>query len=155
MNWISDRSSCLRGDRRPSLFYKNLLLRCSTSPCYKYSSRRAKEKLHQPPVKTVMKETMGLFGLLFWCSLLFLAFYAAEGRLDCKIELGSCWNPETAPPANGRKVHGAWKVELKQGCRRPPDVELAAELPEPELMRVPSGPDPLHHNGSPKKPQTP
>uniref|UniRef100_A0A804JPR5 Uncharacterized protein n=2 Tax=Musaceae TaxID=4637 RepID=A0A804JPR5_MUSAM len=22
-------------------------------------------------------------------------------------------------------------------------------------MRVPSGPDPLHHNGSPKKPQTP
>ncbi|KAK1300663.1 Protein FLORAL ORGAN NUMBER2 [Acorus calamus] len=24
-----------------------------------------------------------------------------------------------------------------------------------DLRRVPSGPDPLHHNGSPKKPQTP
>ncbi|URE10676.1 hypothetical protein MUK42_35071 [Musa troglodytarum] len=103
-----------------------------------------------------MKEIMDLFGLLFCCSLLFLVFFAAEGRLGCQIELGSCWNPETAPPENGRtQVHEAWKEELKQGYRRPPEIGLAAELPEPELIRVPSGPDPLHHNGSPTKPRTP
>ncbi|RWW09455.1 hypothetical protein BHE74_00022560 [Ensete ventricosum] len=91
---------------------------------------------------------MDLFRLVIWCSLLLLAFFlGAEGR-----RLGSSPRLFTPSPS----VHGAKEEVFERRDRRPPEPGLAAgEVVRPELRWAPSGPDPLHHNGSPKKPQTP
>ncbi|KAL6567002.1 hypothetical protein OROMI_015406 [Orobanche minor] len=45
------------------------------------------------------------------------------------------------------------KMALRNGVRKLPTNEMPEDW---ELRRVPTGPDPLHHNGQdPKKPRTP
>ncbi|URD88521.1 hypothetical protein MUK42_32659 [Musa troglodytarum] len=129
----------------------------SYTSSYKYSNIQIQEiDLQRPPEA---RRLMDLFRLVLWCSLLLLAFcLGAEGRrLGCQGESGSCMNRETAPPEDGSsEVHCAKQEVFEQRDRRPPGAGLATgEVVRSELRWAPSGPDPLHHNGSPKKPQTP
>ncbi|KAM0939767.1 hypothetical protein DsansV1_C19g0156911 [Dioscorea sansibarensis] len=85
--------------------------------------------------------------LLFLCSSL-----VVQGRLLGCMSGNSCMREEEmAPPAEPRKNI---KTEEMKGLR-PLERRSRGDLVGLDLRWVPSGPDPLHHSGSPRKPRTP
>ncbi|XP_020107214.1 uncharacterized protein LOC109723301 [Ananas comosus] len=94
------------------------------------------------------------FSLLLPLLLLVVLSLGVEGiRLGCSGGIG-CLNYDTAPSVNYE--YGASKEAVMRGFYREGVVGTATATAVAEELRwVPSGPDPLHHNGSPKKPQTP
>ncbi|KAJ8615448.1 hypothetical protein MRB53_034820 [Persea americana] len=78
-----------------------------------------------------------------------------EGTLACGGWFG-CSCEKVAPPKNSiRKMLMASETLFKGFRSLGPQSGDEKDMNGWDLRRVPSGPDPLHHNSSPKKPQTP
>ncbi|KAJ0976674.1 hypothetical protein J5N97_012148 [Dioscorea zingiberensis] len=89
---------------------------------------------------------MALLRFMFISSLLFFSFCCSvgvEGRLGCMSTGNECVSQQERASTAEKKM--ASVEELKGG----------GDLVGWDLRWVPSGPDPMHHNGSPRKPRSP
>lgn len=101
---------------------------------------------------------MGLCRIFYLtCALLLFpaSFAVVEGtRPGCRGELSGCLGHVE------KESYGViWRAQIGAEKWTPPESAAAAALGQlswaNQLRLVPSGPNPLHHNGSPRKAKTP